>query len=624
MTVSNTKNIVTTTPKKTGIAKGPSLTARALASACALALVAACSGGGGSSDPGPVGGGTPTPAPIPTPTPTPTPAPTPTPTPAPTPTPTPTPTPSPTPPQSASAAFATQQSTARFLTQATFGANMEEIERYTGTNASAWFRTEIEKPVTLVRPKLADFHANRQSSADGSLIGFVGDQNFSDILVADDQLRQRMTYALSQMFVVNSVTLDRAYDIAEFEDALSTNALGNFRDLLEAVTYTHGMGSYLTYIDNQKADPSINRFPDENYAREILQLFTIGTVELNQNGTPKLQNGEEQETYDNADITGLAKVFTGLRRDDNADTLRIFEDWHSLDQKDFLGASIPAGTTTAASIDQALDIIFEHPNVAPFVSRQLIQRFTSSNPSANYTERVANTFDRGYYTLPDNSVVGQGRRGDLAATLAAILFDIEARDPSFAPVNQDGKIREPILRLAQWVRAFDAPADRIAVREDNLAPAALNNTAWLSQTLYGSPSVFNYYRPGYQAPGTLTGEAGLTAPELQITTASSVAGYFNTMSRYARIDYPDADLAAGYLVPDYTDELALANQPTALVERLDILLAHGSLPDVRKAKIIQLLETLPIRSSSDQSDRQTIVELAIMLIVTSPEYIVLR
>lgn len=574
-----------------------SKTLRALASAAALStttLLFACSGGGGS-DTGQGSGGTGSGG---TPTPTPT-----------------------------ISAFATPESTARFLTQATTGANMEDIERLTGTSPSTWFKSELAKPVTLVAPAV---EANIAANPNDTGSGFPKRKIWSDLLSADDQLRQRMAYALSQILVIsyNSTVGNRTYQIAGYEDVLSQNAFGNYRDLLEAVTYSEAMGQYLTYKNNQKADAATGRTPDENYAREIMQLFTIGVIELNMDGTPKLNNGQQVETYTNDDVFNLARVFTGLQSGDRADKPMVMNaNRHSPEEKAFLGSVIPANTPGEESIDQALDILFEHPNVAPFISRQLIQRFTASNPSPDYVERVANTFERGTYVLPDNSTVGTGRRGDLTATLASILFDEDAQDPNPADAASAGKIREPVLRFAQWVRAFDAPAEMDDVLRENLLPTSMNTPTWLGQSLYQSPSVFNYYRPGHIAPGTQSGAAGLTAPELQITNETSVPGYLNTMSRYARVRLPSADIAAGSFVPDYTDELALAHNAPALIDRLDLLLTHGSLPEDTKTAMVDFIDDIPIRTDTaerEASDREDRVHAAVMLVLAAPEYIVLQ
>ena len=277
-----------------------------------------------------------------------------------------------------------------------------------------------------------------------------------EAIAGDDQLRQRMVFALSEIIVVssNSDLDDYPESMAYYVDILSDNAFGNYRDLLKEITYAPAMASYLTYLANEKGDPEMGRVPDENYARELLQLFTIGLNELNQDGSVKLSGGQPVEIFDNDDITGLAKVFTGMSvkgsefydlfNDCNTrndcpqfyQPLEVFADFHSDLEKEFLGLTIPANTAGVQSIDMALDEIFSHPNVAPFVSRQLIQRFVTSHPQPAYIRRVANAFDAGRFTLPDGTVVGTSRRGDLKATLAAVLLDNNAlREPANLPAS---------------------------------------------------------------------------------------------------------------------------------------------------------------------------------------------
>ncbi|WP_274602048.1 DUF1800 family protein [Pseudoalteromonas sp. S16_S37] len=276
--------------------------------------------------------------------------------------------------------------------------------------------------------------------------------------------------------------------------------------MLKAVTYSPAMGYYLTYLGNKKGDPNKGTVPDENYARELLQLFSIGLLALNQDGTTKLdKTGQAIEVYDNQDITGLARVFTELNYDEESAeqegmfynsvfTLPMiaFPNDHSAQPKQFLDLTIAENTNAKESIDIAIEHIFSHPNLAPFIGKQLIQRLVSSNPSRGYVANVARAFNSGIYKLPDGSIIGDGKRGALDATLAAILFHPEARN--LATVS-GGKLKEPILRFTQWARAFSVK---------NITPR-FQPMLWdtslvsrLNQHPYRSPSVFNFYRPGYK------------------------------------------------------------------------------------------------------------------------------
>lgn len=612
----------------------PMITPLLAASFGVLMLAASCSGGGGSGGGnGPVGDPTP-----------------------------------PSPPPPPTGAFATEAGTSRFLTQATFGPRPEEVSALIGTSASDWFLAELEKPASLHTPQL---EAYRRMIADPDAdfpVLAVQSSTFSfwhNAIEGDDQLRQRMAFALSQILVVSNFGGELLTDIPEpvvgYQDVLVEGAFGNYRDLLEAVTYSPAMGYYLTYMGNQKADPATGRMPDENYAREILQLFTVGVVQLGTDGEPVLENGQPIELYDNMDVTGLARVFTGLDLDgldrqrfpsvvdavDEWDGLEeallrpmmINDRLHSPEAKRFLDCEIAAGTSTESSIDQALDCIMDHPNVGPFVSRQLIQRFTSSAPDPDYVQRVASAFDAGTYTLPDGTRVGNGRKGDLSATLAAILFDEDVRSDASLTDPQFGKIREPILRFTHWARAFDADASR---PEYGIELFDLSAPDALSQHPYRARSVFNFYRPGYIAPATESGAAGLTIPELQIVNATSTPGYINFMTFWAfggQAMIPAEELEAELeemgvpvdrealeraFVPDYSNELALANDAALLVDHLDRLLVYDSLSEETKAAIIAALEAQPVDGPGDSEALADRVSLAVLLVMTSPDYLVQR
>ncbi len=512
----------------------------------------------------------------------------------------------------------------------TFGATMEEIDRLESMDAERWLEDQFaEDPTFLLSGIGGDGDRNRASAA-----------FWEAAITADDQLRQRVAFALSQILVVSDGAGSDINDqrmLAYYMDVLIRNAFGNYRTLLEEVTYSPAMATYLTYMRNRKGDMERGRVPDENYARELLQLFTIGLVELNMDGTLRVgPDGGAIETYDNTDITGLARVFTGLSlkgseffRLNDADgdarfsPLAVFPEHHSELEKSFLGVTIPALTPAEASIDMALDEIFSHPNVAPFISRQLIQRLVTSNPDPDYIERVALAFERGVFTGPGGTTFGTGQRGDLEATVAAILLDENVigdmpDDPSF------GKVREPVLRLTHWARAF-------GVEEADAEPQVFLRDASrldrLSQHPYRSPSVFNFYRPGYVAPGTATGEANLVAPELQISNETAAISYSNFMSRFIRDDTPDNDGPRDSYEPDYREELALAGDPASLVDRLNLLLAAGRLHTETQDRIIAVLNEIPISADDEEEAADALedrVHIAILMVMTAPEYLVQR
>ncbi len=556
-----------------------------------------------------------------------------------TPAPPPPPTPPP-PPKQVSPGFKTETSTAQFLSRATFGATKVQINGLTDTEVSDWILAEFNKQPTLYRTRITDLI---QALPQGELlfVSSVTNLYLDEAIAGNDQLRQRMVLALSEIVVASSDgTLNSLPSaMAHYVDILSENAFGNYRDLMNDITYSPAMSIYLTYLANQKGDMVTGRVPDENYARELMQLFSIGLVELEMDGTPQTNGqGQQIDTYDNEDITGLAKVFTGLSlRDSNFfnlfrdcpsfqncarfhQPLEMFDQFHSELEKSFLGLTIPANTNGTDSIQMALDEIFNHPNVAPFVSRQLIQRFVTSHPKPEYIRRVATAFENGRFTLPSGAVVGTGQRGDLKAALAAVLLDVNAlRDPANTP-GDFGKIREPMLRFINWARTFGETTPDSA--EEYLL---FDMTQFLGQHPFRAKHVFNFFEPEHVAPGTETGAAGLTIPELQIVNESSAMSYINFMNAFiydfsnTRSDDPGAGVNA-----DYTQQLAIADDAQALVDELDLLLTGQQLSAGTKSRIVELLNEIPIDVGSEAEDRISRVRVAVSMVMSSPSYIVQR
>lgn len=436
------------------------------------------------------------------------------------------------------------------------------------------------------------------------------------LISSPDQLRQRMVFALSQIFALDIDGLSGGWlpglTCAKFADTLETHAFGNYRQLLEEVSLSTAMGLWLTHMGNEREDTANGSFPDENFAREIMQLFTIGLVQLNPDGTPKKVANAIAETYTNADVQGLARVFTGWdarSRQDRALSATTpmvnTASKHETREKRFLGKVIPANTNATESLKQALDHLFEHPNVPPFIARQLIQRFVTSNPSPGYVSRVAAVFAR-------NSA---GVRGDLGATLRALLLDAEARTvPANAPGF--GKLREPVLRFTAWARAakVTSPSGRWDKVNSLMDPAER-----LGQSPFRSPSVFNFYRPGYVPPNTEMARNNLVAPEFQITTETSVAGYLNFM--ISAVENRDGGLLNSDLKADYQDWLPLADKPTELAQRANLLLGGGGLGANALNIISQALVAMPAGTSAQKLSR---VHAAVMLTLAAPEALVSR
>ena len=529
----------------------------------------------------------------------------------------------------------TKADAVQFLSRATFGGTKNDIDALTGTDAVTWLEAQFAKPLTLSLPTLLQQPRDENGNLEW---GRLSDLYWDQIITSDDQLRQRMIFALSQIVVYSDIQGQPQLMRAYYQDVLARNAFGNYRDLLQDITYSPAMAEWLTYMRNRKGDPEKGRMPDENYAREILQLFSIGLVELNMDGTPKLgADGREIETFDNDDIIGLARIFTGLAHDMpefwawprpesvEYSPLKMFQDQHSPLEKNFLGTTVPADTLGDEAISRALDTIFEHPNVAPFVSRQLIQRFTQSSPSPAYVKRVATAFENGVYVAVNGTRFGTGERGDLKATLAAVLLEeqLYRRDRDNDQIVLNGKIREPILRFTHWARTFDL--QNIDSGNEGLLGGTMDPVEGLGQHPMRSPSVFNYYRPGYIAPGTEAARANMTAPEFQITNESSSIGYLNFMTDFAfdRGWQPDGETPT--FVPDYSEELAFGDDMTALVEHLDLIMTGARMPLDEREALVELLDTVRINTKTPEQeakDRFQRVALAVSLVANSPAYAV--
>ena len=519
---------------------------------------------------------------------------------------------------------------ARFLTQASFGPTDATISAVQGSSYASWIDQQIATPVSDLH--LAHMDARlvelRAANPQAQLNANQFYESFwKQAATGPDQLRQRVKFALSEIFVIS--LRDPAIDVrgaASYYDMLGANAFGNYRTLLEQVTLHPMMGVYLTYLANQKEDANTGRKPDENYAREVLQLMSIGTAQLNPDGTVRTDGGGTPlPSYTAEDVAGLAKVFTGFswwspaptantflgrNRDPSAATRSMiaYPAYHSTSSKSFLGATVSGDA--AGDLQAALDAIANHPNTAPFISKQLIQRLVTSNPSPAYVARAAAVFGNN----------GAGVRGDLAAVVRAILLDPEARDANVAAGAAAGKLREPVIRMTNWMRAFNAQS----TSGSWLIPSTSANTS-LSQSALAAPSVFNFWRPGYSPPNTRLGAQGLLAPELQVVDEVSVAGYLNTMQGAI-----DRGVGNGFDVrATYGAETALANDPSALAERMNTLLMYGRMSPSAKARIVETVGTVAIPAAGSAQtaiDAALLnrVKLAIFLTMASPEYLVQR
>lgn len=536
-----------------------------------------------------------------------------------------------------------EKEAARFLHQATFGATMADIADVRRLGPEGWLEHQFTRHARLHRHTLDRVAGRLAMEGKGSLSStHVLGSFWEQAVTAEDALRQRVAFALSQFFVISmadDAVRQHPRGVASFLDMLGQHAFGNFRELLEDVSLHPMMGLYLSHLRNRREDPDSGRVPDENYAREVMQLFTIGLVHLEDDGSPRIgADGRPVETYDHRDVAGLAKVFTGWSwagpdrsenrfngrngaRDPDRDwrPMQGYAAHHSVSPKEFLGATVGAfeQADPPASLRVALDTLFWHPNVGPFFCRQMIQRLVTSNPAPEQVRRCAQAFNGGQ----------GGPRGDMKAVWRAILLDPLARSPVAAgPLA--GRLREPVLRLANWMRAFE-------VRSQTGEFQGIGNTSSpetsLGQAPMMAPSVFNFYRPGYAPAGTEMARAGLVAPELQLVHEVSVAGYLNHM-RTQRITLS----TRRDVQQSYAAELALAHEAQALVDRVDLLLAAGQLSDATRQRVVEAVQSRvipdPRRNAAGDITNQSRIDearrdrvyIAVLLTMAAPDYLVLR
>jgi uncharacterized protein (DUF1800 family) len=516
----------------------------------------------------------------------------------------------------------------RFLLQAQFSASDADIAAVRAQGYVRWIENQVATPFGV----LGWDWLNAQGYGDVNSPSNYYDNTYpgdymvwSQLMAAPDAARKRMALALSEIFVVSLTGLNfnwRSHAAAHYWDTLNTHAFGNYRDLLGAMTLNVAMGYYLNTKGNKKADGKGSQ-PDENYAREVMQLFSIGLIELNADGTPRLDaSGNKIDTYAASDISNLAQVLTGYDLDmtGNINTgivqtgggtrnistttfarlpmVQVGTN-HSTLEANFLGVKVPANATPADALKMALDRLFSHANTAPFICKQLIQRLVTSNPSAAYVARVSAVF-------ADN---GAGVRGSLAHVYAAILLDDEARGPGGLTDTQFGKLREPILRLVQWGRTFGATSVAGTWKIGDLSNAGTQ----LGQSPLRAPTVFNFFRPGYVPPATAL-SAGAVAPEFQLVNESSVGGYLNYLQGVISNGINSGDIKASYVT-----ELTMVVDSSALLARLNLLLCAGQLSSASQALILPALNAMAITNATQKLNR---VYAAVLMVMASADYLV--
>jgi len=538
----------------------------------------------------------------------------------------------------------------RFLAQCTFGADMATIRMVAAMGKEAWLKEQFRLPATLTTPELliqGPLYGDLEE-LEGNGFHTVHNWNTAwstNNLTAPDLLRQRIGFALSQLMVINNRT-DFFNDVgvasSNYYDLLLNNAFGNYEKLLMDVTRSSSMGTFLSHLNNPKADPINNIHPDENYAREIMQLFSIGLWELNSNGTRKYDNnGQFIPTYTNAEIKEFAQVFTGLG-DGSGDgifgevffetdykrslvmlPMKMYDAYHDTSEKHLLnGVVLPAGQSGDKDLEQTIRHLSTHPNTAPFISKSLIKMLTTSNPSPAYVQRVASVFNP---SIPNN----------MQTVLTAILLDPEARSCGPSTNARYGKLREPMVRYMNYAKAFSMTANpngdypyMFECLQPNTGQAPLQ-----------SPSVFNFFLPDYSPQGPIN-QQYMVAPEFQILNATNAVGLLNevnklTVNQQYLEEYcieeaeegeifeptPAEEFAESYELfsnyrMDYSEVLSLANDSDAFINYLDILLANGLLTAPTKAIIKQAISQL-----SEPMDK---LRMATYLIMISPDYAILK
>jgi uncharacterized protein (DUF1800 family) len=528
--------------------------------------------------------------------------------------------PPPPPPNQPSAA-----DTARLLDQATFGVTAVDVSHVQSVGFNAYIAEQLAAtpsqytgfsysphtaPVDCQNHPATPTDASSICARDQYSLFQVQRQFFMNALNHSDQLRQRVAFALSQIFVTSGIEIYEAYGMADYQNMLLNDAFGNFRTLLQDVTLSPVMGRYLDMADNDKTNTSLGTSPNENYGREVLQLCSIGLYELNPDGSQMLDaSGAPIPTYDQDAVLGFSAVFTGWTyaplagatskwaNPINYDGVMVsFDSHHEPGTKVLLnGFTVPAGQTSAQDLTMALDNIFNHPNVGPFIGKQLIQHLVTSNPSPAYVSRISAVFANN----------GSGVRGDMSAVVKAILTDAEARGD--APAQSDfGHLREPALFITAMLRSLGGQSDGVFPR---------GSISGMGQPIYTAPSVFNFYPPSFILPGSQT-----LAPEFSIDNAATAL---------ARANFVNTLIVKGGAAPDSTvtgstgtsidlTSLAATTDPTALIAQLNQTLMHGSLSSQASAIILSAV------NAQDSTDPLTAARTASYLMLTSGQYQVER
>jgi len=549
---------------------------------------------------------------------------------------------------------------ARFLSHASFGATPAEIAKVTAMGMGPYVDAQLAMPATpfpafAVIPENAPANCTSPLTAGGPADPFgtncprdlystfaVQRAFLANALTAPDQLRQRVAWALSQIWVTSATQDNIAYPMRNYQQLLQDGAFGNFRTLMRNLTVDPFMGNYLDMVNNAKANAANGTSPNENYAREIMQLFSIGLIELNNNGTPLVDGtGATIPTYTQTDITALSGLFTGwtyqstpagtppvtppLKFNNGVNYAGAMvpcegapncgtTNFHDQTMKLAMGQTFPVGQTADQDLNAVLDFLFFHPNVGPFIGKQLIQHLVMSNPTPQYVNRVASIFN-------DD---GTGTRGNLGAVVKAVLLDPEALAAPDPTDSKAGKLKEPVLMLTSMLRAMGAQSDGEYV---------LLQTPNMGQSIFRSDTVFNYYPADYQIPGT-----SLAGPQFGIFDAPRVFARANTLwnltlgstcptatpticNPNGTGGAPDASVAGALGTKiDYTALAAAASNVSTLVQQVDNLLLFGTMPPAMNAQIASAVNAIPTSTPITAQQLLDRARTAVYLTVTSPRF----
>jgi uncharacterized protein (DUF1800 family) len=524
----------------------------------------------------------------------------------------------------------------RFLSQSSFGYTETEAQRVVALGIDKWIDEQRSLPSSQVLMQadsfvkvLYDFYIAAGEDPE-DLATVPGWQHFrygwwNSAVNGKDQLRQRVAYALSQIFVISDETDlgGQARGMAAYHDMLAKHAFGNFRDLLFEVSLNPCMGFYLSHLNNPREIPEENIHPDQNYAREIMQLFTIGLYELNDDGTRKLDgNGNYIPTYNNEDIAEMAKVFTGLGigtpldsmdlffgrglyGSDVTQPMKMYEDWHQLGQKKLLGNTvIPAGQDGIKDIEDAIDLLFNHDNTPPFICRQLIQRLVTSNPSPEYIAKVVGKFKND----------GNGVRGNLFAVIKAILLDEEARACASITDDKFGKMTEPILRYTSFLKALG-----VIGKTKYFFNHAYDFQRGTFQHPYSAQSVFNFYPPDFSPTGKIN-DADLVAPEFKLLNSITALYYPNLVYGWTYYEYSINNWENNYFYSSTNASkfFESAHDDEVLINQIDIIFTHGTMSKETRAIIKEAIKDMVPTLDGARNK----INMALYLTLISPDYII--